>query len=73
MELQTLSRKLNVYNKKNNIIRHVVTCHIIWMRSLETEKNKINAAELWLYRRLRIQWTEKRSNKSLFEEWTVKP
>ena len=38
------------------------------------EDRKINAAELWFYRRLlRIQWTEKRTNESVFEELSVKP
>ena len=38
------------------------------------EDRKINAAELWFYRRLlRIQWTEKRTNESVLEELSVKP
>ena len=38
------------------------------------EDRKINAAELWFYRRLlRIQWTGKRTNESVFEELSVKP
>ena len=38
------------------------------------EEKKINAAELWFYRRLlRIQWTEKRTNNSVLEELAVKP
>ena len=37
------------------------------------EENKINAAEMWFYRRLlRIQWTEKRTNDSVLEELSVK-
>ena len=43
--------------------------------TLKKEENrKINAAELWFYRRLlRIQWTDKRTNESVLEELTVKP
>ena len=38
------------------------------------EERKINAAELWFYRRLlRIQWTERRTNESVLEELSVKP
>ena len=44
-----------------------------WTLKKEEEK-KINAAELWFYRRLlRIQWTEKRTNNSVLEELAVKP
>ena len=38
------------------------------------EERKINAAELWFYRRLlRIQWTEKITNESVIEGLSVKP
>lgn len=36
------------------------------------EENKINAAEMWFYRRLlRVQWTEKRTNESVLQELSV--
>ena len=38
------------------------------------EDHKINAAELWFYQRLlHIQWIDKRTNESVFEELSVKP
>ena len=38
----------------------------------KVEEDKINAAEMWCYRRLlRIQWTEKRTNQSVLEELSV--
>ena len=56
------------------LIWPVVTygCEAWTMR--KEEERKINAAELWFYRRLlRIQWTEKRTNESVLEELSVKP
>ena len=36
------------------------------------EKNKIEAAEMWFYRRiLRIKWTDKRTNDSVLDELSV--
>ena len=38
----------------------------------KTDEAKINAAEMWFYRRLlRISYTEKRTNKSILEELNV--
>ena len=37
------------------------------------ELNKINAAELWFYRRLlRVSWTDKRTNESILKELNTK-
>ena len=37
------------------------------------ELNKINAAELWFYRRLlRVSWTDKRTNESILSELNTK-
>jgi len=48
----------------------------VWSRSLDSKKSRkeqIESAEMWFYRRiLRIKWTEKRTNKSLLEQLSVK-
>ena len=51
----------------------MVAKHGQWTMRKEKER-KINAAELWFYRRLlRTQWTEKRTNKSVLEKLSVEP
>ena len=38
----------------------------------KADENKIEAAEMWFYRRLlRVKWTDKRTNKSILEELGV--
>ena len=39
----------------------------------KAEKEKIGSAEMWFYKRiLRIKWTQKRTNKSILEELSVR-
>ena len=39
----------------------------------KAERDKIEAAEMWFYRRLlRVKWTDKRTNNSILEELSVK-